>query len=346
MGQLFTPEELRNVLDQRSKTRDKKEFVRLSVLIMVDRDFSYQDISVAHGVHPATIGNWRSEFKTGGLKAVLSDYYKPFTGYLTEEELEQVGHYVDNTSCFTSKQVGDWIESKFGLVYTESGVTAILHRLGFSYKQVSIIGHKADPEKQEQFVKEFGELMASLEENDKVFFTDGVHPSHNIHMHCQWIRKGERREVPCNTGRQRVNLLGAVNALDATEVTTLECQTVNADATIELFESIKASNPKGKKYIICDNARYLRSRKVAEWISGNQDVKLVFLPAYSPNLNVIERLWRHMKKKVCTKFFEKFEEFRQAILGYFDTILDYKDELETLLILKFKIQQKPTYFEF
>lgn len=341
MGQVFAPEELKKVLDLRAKTTDKKKFVRLSALIMYDRGFAQEEIAVALGIHPSTVSIWKKELEAGGIENVLSDHYKPFSGYLSESQLERLANYVDTTPCYTSKQVADWIAEEFDIEYTESGVTAILHRLGFSYKQVSITGHNADPEKQAQFIEKLNERMDNLGEDDKVFFTDAVHPSHNVHKHCQWIRKGERREVPCNTGRGRVNIIGAVNAQEVTDVETVECSAVNAQATIELLSNIKKTNPRGTKYIVCDNARYLRSKKVKEWTASNPDVQLVFLPAYSPNLNVIERLWRHMKKKVCTKFYEKFEEFRQAVLGYFEKIGDYKDELESLLVLEFKIQQKP-----
>lgn len=332
---------MEQVLKERRQAKDKKSFVRLSVLVMIDSGFTYEDISVAHGVNPTTISNWKAEFESGGLNAVLADHYKPFTGYLDDGQLSALESYVEGSPCRTSRQVADWIYGQFGLCYTDSGVTAILHRLGFTYKRVCLVGHKADPDSQEAFIKEFGGLMAGLKEGDKVFFSDGVHPSHNVHAHCQWIRKGERRELPANTGRKRVNLVGVVNARDVTEVEVLECERVNTDATIELLEKVKTENPEGTKHIICDNARYYRSKKMGEWLEDNPDVVLVFLPPYSPNLNVIERLWKHMKEKVCTGFYEEFKNFRAAILDYFAHIGNYKEELETLLTLNFKVLQKP-----
>ena len=250
-------------------------------------------------------------------------------------------NYVDSVACRISRQVGDWIYEQFNQDYTDAGVTAILHRLGFTYKRICLVGHKADPEKQEAFIGEFEKLMADLGEEDKVFFSDGVHPSHNVHAHCQWVRKGKRRELPANTGRKRVNLVGVVNAEDVTEVEVLECERVNTDSTIELLEKVKSENPEGTKHIICDNARYYRSRKMVAWQKENPDMTLVFLPPYSPNLNVIERLWGHMKEVVCTQFYDEFKDFRNAILDYFAHIGNYKEELKTLLALNFSVLQKP-----
>ena len=138
-----------------------------------------------------------------------------------------------------------------------------------------------------------------------------------------------------------MNLVGVVNAEDVTEVEVLECERVNTDSTIELLEKVKSENPEGTKHIICDNARYYRSRKMVAWQKENPDMTLVFLPPYSPNLNVIERLWGHMKEVVCTQFYDEFKDFRNAILDYFAHIGNYKEELKTLLALNFSVLQKP-----
>ena len=73
------------------------------------------------------------------------------------------------------------------------------------------------------------------------------------------------------------------------------------------------------------------------WIE-NTPVKPIFLPPYSPNLNLIERLWKFMRKKIInTKFYRTKEEFRQAILKFFENINQYKDELSSLMTLNFHV---------
>ncbi len=92
-----------------------------------------------------------------------------------------------------------------------------------------------------------------------------------------------------------------------------------------------------KIYIIIDNARYYRCGLLDEYLKTSK-IKQIFLPPYSPNLNLIERLWKFMKKKIIyNKYYEKSSEFRRKILDFFENIVDYKNELNTLLTCKFKI---------
>jgi transposase len=155
-----------------------------------------------------------------------------------------------------------------------------------------------------------------------------------------WIEKGTEREQLSVSGRDRVNINAALNALDGTDVLAIECSSVNSQSTRELYERILASNPSAKSiYIISDNARYYRNKELSDWVQTTR-ITPIFLPAYSPNLNVIERLWKFMRKKIInTNFYRKKEDFRQAVLSFFDNIADYKDELTSLLTLNFHVRK-------
>ena len=84
--------------------------------------------------------------------------------------------------------------------------------------------------------------------------------------------------------------------------------TINADSTIKLFEQIKMAYPHAKKItIICDNARYYRSKMVRAYLE-NSSIELIFLPPYAPNLNLIERYWKYFKKIVLyISYYEPFK---------------------------------------
>jgi transposase len=89
-----------------------------------------------------------------------------------------------------------------------------------------------------------------------------------------------------------------------------------------------------------DNAKYYRSQIVKEFLEKNQRIQFVFLPPYSPNLNIIERLWRFFKKKTTyNKYYEKFAVFKEICLNFFENISDYKSELESLMTENFQLIQ-------
>ena len=145
--------------------------------------------------------------------------------------------------------------------------------------------------------------------------------------------------IRSNTGRERLNLNGAYNIDDHTAVIQ-ETDSVNAQSTVCLLEQIMREQPLGLIYIILDNARYYRSGIVREFVEQNSRIRLMFLPPYSPNLNIIERLWKFFKKNVTyNTHYEKYAVFRNSCLQFFKNIDKYRVELETLMTDNFELIQ-------
>ena len=94
---------------------------------------------------------------------------------------------------------------------------------------------------------------------------------------------------------------------------------------------------KDKIYIIVDNARYYKNAALQDYLKDSK-IEQIFLPPYSPNLNLIERVWKFMKKKVINnKYYEKSAEFKQKIFEFFSNIKSYKKELDSLITYNFQI---------
>jgi transposase len=237
----------------------------------------------------------------------------------------------------SAKAVAHWVQETFGVSYTDSGMTALLHRLGYVYKKPKLVPGKADPQAQAQFLAEYDKLKQDKGEEDPVYFMDAVHPQHNPVLACGWIKRGEDRSVRSNTGRQRLNINGAID-LDRLEPVVRFDDTIDADSTIALFQQLEALNLAATWiYVICDNARYYRCKAVKEYLKTSR-IKLVFLPAYAPNLNLIERFWKFFKKKILyNRYFESFAEFREACEQFFQNPGKYKRELRSLLTENFAI---------
>jgi len=123
------------------------------------------------------------------------------------------------------------------------------------------------------------------------------------------FKKGERRYIPSNSGRQRINLNGAYNP-DNQDIIIREDGRINAQSTIGLFNMVlEHYSEKEQIYCIVDNARYYKCKLVKEYLE-NQGVKitLIFLPPYSHNLNLIERLWKYLRKKtIHTHYYKKIQ---------------------------------------
>jgi len=167
-----------------------------------------------------------------------------------------------------------------------------------------------------------------------------MHQVHNNENGYAWQLRGRKRtkKVKSNTGRRRLNIIGALDPISLEPIVILTEANCNRDLVITFLKHIREQNKEGGKiYIILDNARYNKSNEVKEE-SKLLNIELIFLPAYSPNLNLIERLWRFFKKEIMKNhYYQTFDEFYQKVSNFFKDINIYREELESLLTLKFGI---------
>ena len=154
-----------------------------------------------------------------------------------------------------------------------------VHRLGFVYKQTKGVPSKADEERQLEFLEEeLPVLLEKVESGDAVvYYADGCHPTHNTKTGRGWIRKGQDFEIDCNSGRKRVNINAAVNALKPEHLVYDIADSINAQSTQRLCRKLLRKHPGKKIYLICDNARYNRNKALQEW-AKDQRIEFVFLP--------------------------------------------------------------------
>jgi transposase len=120
-------------------------------------------------------------------------------------------------------------------------------------------------------------------------------------------------------------------------------QNLTAQSLIELFALMMAKHPDTKHFrIYLDNARYHHARVLKEWIVRTQQtqgvvIALTYLPAYSPNLNLIERLWKFLRKEALQRWHETFEVMQQAVADVLDHLERYEEQLTSLMTERFHI---------
>lgn len=327
-------EELKKLQRQ---TKDNRVYRKIAVILGLNSGFDYASLSNILSLDEITIRRYEKDYLSNDLDKYLKDNYKGYWGKLNSFQLAKLVSELTENLYQTTNEITDWIEKEFGVKYHTQGLVYLLHSLGFVYKQTKLIPAKADEEAQREFLNKFNELRVNLKEKEVIYFGDGVHPQHNTKLANGWIKKGEEKYIKSNTGRTRINLNGVLDP-DTKEVIIREYETINALTTLKLFKEIEEKNQtKDKIFIIVDNARYYRSKLVSEYLELSK-IEIIFLPPYSPNLNLIERLWKFMRKKIINnKYYEKSTEFRRKLLEFFDNIDKYKDELDSLLTCNFQI---------
>ena len=142
-------------------------------------------------------------------------------------------------------------------------------------------------------------------------------------------------------GRNRLNVLGALNAVGKQLVSVVNETYVNAESVRELLLKLRCLHPVIPITVVMDNARYQRCAHVTD-CARQLNIELLFLPAYSPNLNLIERVWKFIKKQcLYSEYYDSFNTFKTAITGCLDDLpTKHKDELRSLLTLNFQTFKK------
>jgi transposase len=240
----------------------------------------------------------------------------------------------------SSSEIRHYIKKTFGVAFQPSGVKALLHRLDFVYKKTKHLSGKLDPQAQQEFIEHYEQLKKTKGKNDPIYFRDAVHPQYNSIPSYDWIRRGKTEELRSNCGRKRVNINGSVN-INSLEITTDFSKTTNDRSVLRLFWKLEKKHPDAKEiHVIFDNASYHKSKWLRKQLEGSK-IRLHYLPGYSPNLNVIERLWKFFKKKILyNKYYEKFDDFLSACKGLFWCKKKFRDELRTLLTENFQTFNK------
>ena len=175
-----------------------------------------------------------------------------------------------------------------------------------------------------------------------VFFVDAAHFVMGSFLCCLW--SVVRMMIRGGSGRKRYNVLGAWNAVTRELVTVVNDSYINALSVCELLRKLAALSLGAPITLVLDNARYQRCAVVQE-LAQSLGIELLFLPSYSPNLNLIERLWKFVKKKALNgRHYATFDQFQAAIDGCLDKVpTEYQKELETLMTHQFQTWDKVSF---
>jgi len=325
MERRLTTQERADLQNRHKKERDGRIRDRIKAVLAYDDGYTYSEIARILLLDDETI---RRHINAYFSKHKLSPENGGSHSYLTVHESAALKAHLRCVTFLYVKDICAYVRKRFNKVYSVSGMTKWLKSNKFRYKKPHGVPAKADMERQEEFIAHYHSLNASLGENDVIYFVDSSHPQHQTKLSYGWIEQGVRKPEKMTACQKRVNLIGAIN-LDNHDVVHRQVKWVNGDSIEAFLQQLIDANPHAENiHIIWDNAGYHKSEQILSFIKGTK-ITPHYLPPYSPNLNPIERLWKIMHENVTyNRYYPKFSDFTEAIIGFFDNIGLYLDTIK------------------
>lgn len=324
---------IRNVYDTHIHPRVKQKAL---VLIMKYYQTPHHKIADIAGVCENTVRSYLSEYREGGIKSIsTTHFYQPQSTLKTFDV--KIKQYFTDTPPASINEACAKIKELTGISVKHTQMRRYLKYLGIKRRKVGSIPGNVDLKAQQTFHDE--QLQPKLEEAKQgkrdVFFVDAAHFVMGGFLGFLWCFT--RLFVRTPSGRQRFNVLGALNAITKQIITITNDTYITSVQVCELLKKLSENAPRPITLIL-DNARYQRCKMVTA-LAATLEIELLFLPPYSPNLNLIERLWKFTKAECLnSKYYENFALFRYAIQDFMDTVHEkHHAKLHSLLTLKFQL---------
>jgi transposase len=292
---------------------------RANAILLLDEGLSCERVAKVLYLDDDTVRRWRKLYAERGITGLGQFDAGGSASRLSVAQEETLKAYVAKALPRTTREIGAFIEREPGIVYeSRAGLIALLHRLGLEYHKPEVIGRNLNAEKQRAFIESYEKLQNTLGPDEAVLFVDAVHPTHAARPVGCWAPGEEHLAIEQTSGRQRINIHGAVN-LETGQTSMIEAGTIDAASTIKLLASLEALYPLlAMIHVYLDNARYHHAKLVQDWLAQpGRRIRLHFIPAYCPHLNPIERLWGAMHKRVThNKCYATSREFAGAVLTF------------------------------
>ena len=325
------PDQIKELKARHKKERDKRICERIKAVLLINDGYMYEQVARILLVDADTVRRHVEEFVSSEK---LINNNKGSNSKLNAQQTLKLISYLQNNTYVDVKPIIGYIKNKYNVVYSKSGLVTWLKHNGFKYKKPHPVPAKHNQSKQEEFALLLNILKDS---NNPLYFLNATHPEHESKLDYGWIYKSTYKAIKTTATQKRVHIFGALS-YPSNELILIEDTTINSQSVIAILEKLKFKHlPNTIINCVLNNAKYQKSHIIQEYIVNNSNIKLHYLPAYSPNLNLIERLWKFMHKHVTNnQFYEYFEDFRYSLLSFLRNLDNYTDDLKTLLTFKFQ----------
>ena len=336
----FSPTDIEQLRFERYHYPHPQVQKKMEVLYLKSQRLSHKQIRSLCDISKTTLTVYLRQYQADGVEGLKHLNYKGQPSLLNPHAETLKAHFEQHPPR-TVAEAQTEIERLTGIKRSPTQIRAFLKRIGLACRKVGFVpGKSADPDKikeQETFrVEQLEPRLAEAEAGKRtVFFLDAVHFVYRAYLGFIWCF--ERIFIPSPSGRKRFNVLGAINAITKEVITVTNQTYINSESICLMLLKLAVLDLQTPITLVLDNARYQKCQLV-QHLADILDNELLYLPSYSPHLNLVERLWRFVRNEcLYSKYYRNFADFKSTIEACLEkTGTDHKQRLESLLSLNFQ----------
>jgi transposase len=337
----FTPEQIDSLHHERFHHPHPRVQLKMEAVYLKSQGLLHQDICRLTRISENTLRSYLRQYQEGGVERLKQTEWDGPTSELSDHRQAIEEHFRKNPPRSTAQAAAD-IDRLTGIRRGPTQVRKFLKGLGLKFRKLGMIPAKADAVEQAEFLDErlWPRLKQARRLKRVVCFVDAAHFVHGTSLGYLWCFT--RLLIRGPSGRKRFNVLGAIDAATRELTTVTNDTTIDAAAICELLRKLSDRHPGLPMTLVLDNARYQRCETVRS-LAAELKIELLYLPPYSPNLNLIERLWKFVKKEVLScRYYDDFTRFKSAIVEYLEQVEGkHREAIASLLTLKFQTFDDP-----
>jgi transposase len=337
----FTPADIDALHHERFHHPHPRVQEKMEAVYLKSQGLLHKDICRLSRISENTLRSYLRQFQEGGIERLKRLDFAGPVSELADHREELEDYFRKNPPRSTAQAAAD-IERLTGVRRGLTQVRKFLTGMGLKCRKLGMIPAKADAEEQRQFLdkKLWPRLRQAQRLRRVVCFVDAAHFVHGPHLGYLWCFV--RLLIRGPSGRKRFNVLGAIDAVTHELTTVCNDTVINAEAGCALLRALAARYAGLPLTLVLDNARYQRCALVQQ-LAKELRIELLFLPAYSPNLNLIERLWKFVKKEVLScRYYEDFARFKASIRECLEGVEGkHRGSIASLMTLNFQTFEEP-----
>lgn len=320
-----TVNQLNELLIQFEKERNLWGILRIIAIKALGLGDSFEKIAENLRTSEQTIRNWMNDFLVLGVRSLFQSHSRGRKKTLSQHEETLLKKMIQNPAekygflggCWDSKKIKHLIFEKFQKTLSVKYIPEVLKSIGFSFRKAKVeVGNRNDVLRGIWLEKTWPQILATAEKQDAhIFFGDEAFFSVFGTTGYTWVPTNSDTIVKSTGSKKNINIMGAINYMTGKTHALMTELKIDGDAFI-CYLKILLKETRKHIHLIVDNARYHKSAKVKAFLRAIRSrLTIHYLPAYSPDYNPIEKLWKKLKKSTTHNiYFESIESLSDALI--------------------------------